>query len=494
MSATVTHLEPSDDLARFEQTAIDALGRIREHIETASCSDGKASGYAPMSDILGSLQIERWIAEGGMTQSSFDEFLQGYLQHSVHLHSPRYIGHQVSVPDYPGALAAMINGFTNNPMAIFEMGPAAASIEFAVTNWMLRKIGWTEQPLPIEGPTDQLHGAGVLTHGGSLANLTALLAARARLAPNAWREGTPPDLAVLTPASSHYSVARAVGIMGLGTDAIYHLPTNRWGVIIPEQLDVALNKAKADGKRVMALNANVCATATGLHDPLLPIAEFCREHNIWLHADGCHGATALLAANARHYLDGIELADSVVWDAHKMMQVPTLCAAVLLKDARDFDRAFSQNASYLAYGSDGEIDDVWHSLPRAVECTKAALGLKIFLMLAFRGESALGQFVDQRYRLTMQFCRQINAHPKFFCPYEPESNILCFRYGSADDPQHDALQDTIREHLLRQHEYHLTAATVSGRRYLRLTVMNRLTDAATISELLNRIEALVPQL
>ncbi len=467
-----------DEFSEYEAAAQAVLRRLGDHINAATKGDLPATGYAPLSQILDHLKIEHWIESGGMDVGCFDQFLNDYLHYSVQFHNPRYIAHQVSIPDYPGALAAMVNGVTNNPMAIYEMGPAAATMEFAVINWMLRKVGWTEQARPGSAPTSN-PGGGVLTHGGSLANLTALLAARARIAPDAWEFGTPRDLAVLVPPTSHYSVARAVAILGLGSRAIYHLGVNRNGVVEADSLASSLDKVQRDGRRCMAVVANTCATATGLHDPLRAIGEFCQAHGIWLHADACHGATALLG-ESRHHLDGIELADSMVWDTHKMMQVPTLCAAVLLKDGADFDRAFHQQASYLAYGHD---QDAYDSLPRAIECTKAALGLKVFLTLAWRGEQALGDYVDNRYRVTAQFHDQIQQRPGFECLCQPESNILCFRYDIDD-----AAQQAIRDELVRTREFHLTSAQVAGQTWLRLTVMNKLTDAGTIDQMLDAIE------
>lgn len=485
MSATHhTGKNDQSEVEVFEKAAVAALARLRAEIEMQRTGTGPATGYAPIREVLRDLKIQKWIDEGGMDPAAFDAFLAGYLNYSVKFHHPGYVAHQVSVPDFPGALGAMINGFTNNPMALYEMGPAAASIEFSVINWMLKKIGWTPQPLP--GSQPSAHSAGVLTHGGSLANLTALLAARARIAPEAWTQGTPDDLAVLVPPSSHYSVNRAVSILGLGARAIYPLAGNALGKIDASRLGETLERVQADGRRCMALVANACSTATGLHDPLRPVGEFCAEHGIWFHVDACHGATALLSRHARHYLEGVELADSMVWDAHKMMQVPVLCAAILLKDARDFERAFQQEASYLAMNE--QDTERYTTLPRTIECTKAALSLKIFLNLAWRGERALGAYVDDRYAMTRNFYRLISERDGFECPYEPESNILCFRYG--DD---DAQQDRIREALLRERSFHLTAATVAGKRYLRLTVMNALSDESTIASLLDMIEARAAQ-
>lgn len=470
------------DFSEIETAATNALALLRDEIARQQAGQGPATGYAPIQEVLDALDAKRWLREGGMDATAFDAFLSEYLNYSVKFHHPGYIAHQVSVPGFPGALATLVNGFTNNPMAVYEMGAGAAALELLVTNWMLEKIGWSPQPVPgaDEEQRDSGYGAGVLTHGGSVGNLTALLAARARIAPEAWTEGCPDDLAVLVPPISHYSVERAVAIMGLGTKAVYTLPGSDIGVINPAGLGDALQKIEADGRRCMALVTNACATATGLHDPLRPVGEFCREHDIWLHVDACHGATALLSEHFRHYLDGIELADSVVWDTHKMMQVPVLCAAVLYRKATDMRQVFQQDANYLALGEDPER---YSAMPYALECTKAALGLKVFLTLAWSGERQLGEYVDDRYAATRRFYDLIRARADFSCPYEPESNILCFRYR--DD---DALQDRIREHLLKKGTFHITTATVAGRRYLRLTVMSPQTSDTTIDGLLDAIE------
>ncbi len=207
----------------------------------------------------------------------------------------------------------------------------------------------------------------------------------------------------------------------------------------------------------MAVVANACATATGLYDPLAEVGAFCRANGLWLHVDACHGASALLSPRYRQRLQGIEQADSIVWDAHKMLRTSSLCTAVLFRDARSFERAFHQEASYLFYGGQSEGVDL---IARTVECTKAPLGLKLFLNLAWRGEQGLGEYVESRYALTREIYDLIRQRAGFECPFEPQSNILCFRYGDDDDRQ-----VAIREHLLREGRFHLSSAVVGGRRY-----------------------------
>jgi hypothetical protein len=157
------------------------------------------------------LDAARWIRDGGMGPDALRDWLPRYLAATVRLQHPGEIAHQVGVPATGAAIADLIHGATNNPMALYEMGAAGATLEREVVDWMLRQVGFGEQ------------GAGVLTHGGSLANLTALLAARAQAAPDAWRRGVREDLALLAPPSVHYSITRAAAMLGLGEAAVVEL-------------------------------------------------------------------------------------------------------------------------------------------------------------------------------------------------------------------------------------------------------------------------------
>jgi L-2,4-diaminobutyrate decarboxylase len=482
-----------NDIAEFEKIATDTLSKLSSYLHEANQAGSHASGYAPMREVLQRLDIENYMHNGGMTRESFEDFLDGYLKNSVQLHSPSYIAHQVSVPDHPGLLSGMINAVMNNPMAIYEMGPAAATLEFVVVNWMLQKIGWVQEPMPDrvdENTHRSSHAAGVLVHGGSLANLTCMLAARAKVAPNAWTDGVPNDLAIMVPRVSHYSNARAIGIIGLGSKAIYPIDVNEWGVVLVESLEATYANIKADGKRCMAVIANASSTATGLHDPLVAMGEFCQKHSLWFHVDACHGATALLSKASKHYFEGVELADSFVWDAHKMMQVPVVCAAALFKSAKDLDAAFHQEASYLAYGENREGFD---AIQRAVECTKSSLSLKIFLNIAFRGEQALGEYVDNRYAMAKVFHGVLSQRENFYVPYEPETNILCFRYQGLDGKASDSLQQKIRFEMMKRKEFHITSVLINDVRYLRVTIMNKLTDEQVLMSLLDKIEELATE-
>ncbi len=422
-----------------------------------------------LARIIEELDLAALVREGGLSGDRLGAFVEAYLGTTTRLHHPAYFGHQAAVPHPTGSLASLIDGFTNNPMAIYEMGPGAASIEFFVLNWMLEKIGWEPAPTEPGEHGDAGHnGGGVLTHGGSLANLTALLAARSRAAPDAWREGSPSDLAVLAPEGSHYSVARAVGILGLGQESIIHLEVDERGAVVPDKLTGAWDRAVRAGRRPFALVANACSTGVGVYDPLEPIGKFCASRGLWFHVDGAHGASALVSAKHRSLLRGVEKADSVTWDAHKMLRTPSLCAALLVRDHRALDSAFQQEASYLFHEKEQPGVDFLH---RAVECTKAGLGLKVFMVLAAMGEAGLAEYVDSEYALTQEAYEYIAGQPDFECPVRPESNILCFRIAGSDREQL-----RIRDALNERGDFYLSSTVFGDRRYLRMVLINPESD------------------
>lgn len=437
-----------------------------------------------LEKLVADLELATRVSAGDLAGENLARFVETYLSSTTRLHHPAYLAHQVATPHYAGALAALIDGFTNNAMAIYEMGPGAASIEYFVINWMLEKVGWQPAPLNVTGqPGDGVWGGGVLTHGGSLANLTALIAARTHLAPQGWLEGNPANLALLAPLESHYSIARAGGILGIGQNAIYPLEVDSNGVILPDRLPAVYKRLKDDGKSAVALVANACSTAVGLYDPLAEIGDFCRENHLWFHVDGAHGAGALVSGKYRVLLTGVEKADSLVWDAHKLMRTPTVCTAVLVRDHRTLDGAFQQEASYLFHDKEQPGFDFIH---RTVECTKAGLGLRFFMTLAALGERGLAEYVERQFDLASAAYAYLNQQADFECAVAPQANILCFRLAGSD-----SLQLKVRDYLTGNGSFYLSTAEFNGKRYLRLALMNPDTGLDDVKRLVDEIRRYV---
>ena len=471
----------------FKENAALAAARLDRYLADSAAGKGKVIDQKPMAGIIETLDLETHIREGGLGGESLDRFVREYLAHTTRLYHPGYFAHQVAPPAALGSIGSLIDGATNNAMAIYEMGPPAAAIEHFMVNTILSKIGWA--PMPNQAEERLKTAGGVLTHGGSLANLTALLAARHALDPNIRERGNPGDLTLMVPASSHYSVAKSAGIMGMGQGELVHLPTDDLGRVDPDGLDRAWAEAADRGKRVVAVVANACSTATGLYDPVDEMADFCEEKGLWFHVDGAHGGCALFTPRHRSCLKGVSRADSMILDAHKMLRTPTVCAAVLVRQARHLDLVFEETASYLFHD---KAQPGFDFIQQAVECTKAGLGLRFFLSFAELGEKGMADYIDTTFDLAARAHDLINGQPDFSCACPPQSNILCFRFtggdsNSRDSNSSDEIQLAIRDRLIEEGQFYISSAEVGGTRWLRIVVLSPHSTLAHIEALLNSI-------
>lgn len=457
-----------------------ALGNF---YEKSISGEGRVIQQPPMSELIADLKLSSLVKEGGLTGEKLAQFMDKYLSAITQIYHPANIAHQQAVPNYMAALAGLVDNFVSSDGSIYELGPASVSIEYFLINWLLEKVGWKPAPLDPGTEKDERFGGGILTHGGSIANLTALIAARTQIAPDVWEKGNPDNLALLVPAEAHYSIARAIGIMGMGHTSLYPLEVDERGVIIPDRLEDSYQQAESDGKQILALVANACSTAAGLYDPIQEIGAFCRERNLWFHVDGAHGGSVLISQKYRHLMRGIELADSLTLNAHKLMRVTAFCTALLVRDARNLDGAFTQEGSYIFHEKDQPGYDFIH---RTIECTKPVLGLKLFMVLAAGGEARLGEYIDRQYDLTIKAYEYLHSLDDFFCPVKPQSNILCFQVKGLDDG-HLALRDK----LLARGNFYISSTSINNQRYLRLTLTNPATNMDVIKRLVHEIRDLI---
>jgi L-2,4-diaminobutyrate decarboxylase len=466
----------------FEADAEIVVQALSDYYERSVAGEGPVIHQLPLGELVADMELPSLVQEGGLSGEKLSRFMDSYLSALTRIYHPANIAHQQAVPHYMVALAGLVDNFVSSDGSIYELGPASVTIEYFLINWFLEKVGWTPAPLNPQQSTGGTYGGGILANGGSLANLTALIAARTRLAPEVWQEGNPGDLALLAPAETHYSVARAAGILGLGNRAVYPLAVDEWGVVLPDRLPDACARVEAEGKRVVALIANAGTTAAGLYDPLEEIGAFCRRRDLWFHVDAAHGGPAILTKRYRDLLRGIDLADSVAMNMHKLGRVTAFCTALLVRDARSLDEAFTQEASYLFYEKEQPGYDFLH---RTIECTKPVLGLKLFMVLAAMGEAGLGEYIERQFDLTTQVYEYLQGLPDFSCPVAPQSNILCFQADRvADAPL------VLRDMLLKRGNYYVSTAVLNGQRYLRLTLNNPATTLDEIKGLVREIREL----
>ncbi len=423
--------------------------------------------------------MEYWENKFENEQDDPEELFSDVLNRSIHLHNPKYMGHQVSPALPQAALSDFLSSFLNNSLAVYEMGSTGIAMEQIVIKILTSAIGMTDS------------ADGVLTSGGTLGNLTALLAARqVKSKNNIWKEGTEKEGSpvFMVPDESHYSIERAVRIMGLGDSGIIKVPVNKNHKLDIKIIERYYLNAIEEGKNVISLTANACSTSLGLFDPLDELADFCEEKDLWFHVDAAHGGPAAFSKKYKHLVSGIEKADSVVIDFHKMLMHPSLITAVLFKEGNNSYRTFSQKANYL-WESRNEKE--WFNPgKRTLECTKNAMSLKVFLTLKTFGIKLFDDTVTILFDLGKRFGELIKERKNFNLAEAPESNIVCFRYqhDSIHNENLNTLNKKIRQAIIEDGEYFIVQTEIDGNIFFRTCLMNPFTTEKELNGLLDKIE------
>ncbi|WP_282075396.1 pyridoxal phosphate-dependent decarboxylase family protein [Maribacter aquivivus] len=406
-----------------------------------------------------------------------DLFLE-ITKRTTYVHHPNYMGHQVSPPAPITALTGLISSLLNNGTAVYEMGMSSNAIERIIIELICKKIGF-----------DNASG-GFLTSGGTLANLTALLSARKAITKrDIWNEGNQNQLGIMVSEEAHYCVDRAARIMGLGEQGIIKVPVTKEFRMDTDLLESKFKEAKEKGIEIFAIIGSAPSTATGIFDDLEVIGEFAKKQNIWFHVDGAHGGAGIFSKKYKHTLKGIELADSVVIDGHKMMMMPALTTALLYKNVVNANATFSQKADYLL--TDSEHEDWYNSGKRTFECTKNMMAIHWFTLLKLYGEEVFDANVTHLYDLGAHFAHLIEKEQNFELALQPMSNIVCFRYCPADmDEEHiNALNPKIRQSLLEDGEFYIVQTKLKDTHYMRITVMNPFTTDQHFKALIKKIKS-----
>ena len=461
-------LEKAYDVEAFRQLGHELIDLMASHLE--ALQSGKDPIAIPYEDPEDQLRFWQQDLQKGGTPLAFFEQV---LQRSTRVHHPRYIGHQVGVPALLSTLAGMLSDLLNNGMAIYEMGMVSTALERLVLEFMAQQIGYE-------------NGGGCLTSGGSLANLTALLAARKAKAPSpVWEAGHAEKLAVFVSEEAHYCIDKAARIMGLGDEGIILIPSDDRFKIRLDVLQQQLEASKAKGYHPIAVIGCAASTSTGSYDDLNALADFAEQHQLWFHIDGAHGGAVIFSEKYKHLAAGIERADSVIIDFHKLMLTPALNTAIVFKEEKDSYKTFQQEAHYL--WTLQQAPEWYHSGKKTFECTKLMLSMKFYILLRTYGPDLFRDYVETVYNKARIFAQMLKQHPSFELALEPESNIVNFRFVSPDVVDLNQLNAQILKELITDGRFYIVQTVIRGKRYLRSTIMNAFTQEADFKHLLGEI-------
>src|SRR6185503_1882200 len=272
---------------------------------------------------------------------------------------PGYFAYIPGSGTWPSALGDLIASGLNMDVGSWGLSAGPSQLEVVVLDWFKQWIGY-----PAEA-------AGLLTSGGSAANMTALACARESLV------GTMSDrLVVYCADQAHSSNARAARILGFRPDQVRVLPVDEHFRMRPDALRAAMDADVGAGREPLFVGAAAGATSTGAVDPLREIGEVCRERGVWFHVDAAYGGFTALTERGRAALAGIELADSVTLDPHKWLYQPYECGCLVVRDGDALRAAFAITPDYLRDSHVG--DEGVNFADRGLQLTRTSRALKVW--------------------------------------------------------------------------------------------------------------------
>ena len=402
------------------------------------------------------------------------ERLGDLMAQSMNPAHPGYMGHMDPLPSTASIVGDWAAAALNNNMLSVEMSPALSRLEPQLLAEIARMFGLGAQ------------AGGLLTSGGSLANLQALTVARnVKLdCLQGGLAGGPPAV-IFASELAHTSIQKAAMVLGLGVDGVVLVPTNARAQIDGDGLEAKIQAARAMGKRPFAVVATAGTTVTGNIDPLPAIASIARHHDLWFHVDAAYGGAIAFSPTHRSRLAGIEQADSITFNPQKWLYVTKTCASVLFRDLGVLHSHFRVAAPYM----NAEAD--WANLGElSVQGTRHADVLKLWLTLAHLGKAGCAVLIDASYALTEHFVAQVRQRPYLELASEPEMNVVCFRGcpGALPSDHGDGWNQALQQHLLNQHQIFLSLPRLRGRRWLKAVLLNPFTTADQVTDLFLAID------
>ncbi len=409
--------------------------------------------------------------EGRPLEEVYSEMLEDIYAHVLLAQHPRSFS---CVPSNASLLSWMGDAMTAayNPHASCRTNaPAADLVEKRLIRWMCDRAGYPEE------------AGGLFVSGGSMANLTALTAARdARLS---FEERS--RAVVYVSDQTHVSAAKGLHIIGFDWSQVRMIPTDDRFRMDLKALKTEVEKDRKEGKKPFAVIASAGTTNTGSVDPMKGIAAICREYGMWMHVDGAFGASALLSETYRPLLEGIEESDSLSWDAHKWMMQTYSCSVVLVRDKSDLVRSFAAHPEYLkdAESSEEQVE-FWDLGP---ELTRPARGLKLWLTLQTVGSKGMEEVFDHGCALAELAEERIRQEPEWEIMAPASLGVVNFRYAP-DCVQSEAERDRMNQEIsyaITESGFAQVFTTIlDGKKVLRMCTINPDTTKEDICNTIDR--------
>ena len=463
---------PPEEVRRIGYLAADAIAEHRARLESRPVF-GKIGGSAGL--------FEGPAPEEGIPVEETLAFVREHvLPFPMGNSHPRFFGFINATADPVGVMADSLAS-AMNPNC-WGGDHAAVHVEKQVIGWLAASFGF---------PPD---AEGILVSGGSMANFTALAAARRAMTPGNVREdglaGTDrPRLTVYASDQVHACVDKAVDLLGIGTRQLRRLPADERFRIRPADVARAIAQDRAAGFLPAIVVGNAGTVNTGAIDPLSELADLCAREGLWFHVDGAYGAMATLSPALAPLFAGMERADSVAADPHKWLYVPYEAGATLVRQPGRLGATFRKFPEYLASDAESPFPGPAWFAERGVELSRGFKALKVWMGWKTHGRRGYAAAIENDVRLARFLSDEVDRRPDFERLADTVLSIANFRYrpagSSLPEPELDAVNRRIVNRLVGAGSFFLAPTVLKGRTALRVCIVNFRTKEEDLTFLLD---------
>lgn len=470
MPVSLRHLFHPDNHAAYLASIVDAAHHLTGH---ASRTPGRPLTGTPPCEAaarVAEVDLDTPLGGGGQVLTELSEL---WLNDAIWFHEPTAAAHLNCPVVIPALMAEVLISGVNASLDTFDQSVGATFIERHLIDWTATRIGFGET------------ADGIFTTGGTQSNLQALLLARAQAGP---QEGATGDrLRIFASADSHFSVGKAARLLGLGAAAVIAVPVDGARRMDVRALAQALADSRERGEVAMAVVATAGTTDFGAIDPLSAMADLARRHGAWFHVDAAYGGGLLASTTRRHWLRGIELADSVALDYHKTWFQPVSASALVVRNGSHLGHV-TWHADYLNPKDSAHPNQVDKSL----QTTRRFEALKLWMTLRVMGADTIGAYLDRVIELATEIATELVSMPDIEVAAAPQLSTVVFRYRPTGLPETEVtrINAAVRHELFDGGEALVAATKVDGASYLKLTLLNPLATREDILAIIARIRVL----
>jgi aromatic-L-amino-acid decarboxylase len=379
----------------------------------------------------------------------------------THWQNPNFFAFFPANSSYPSVLAEMLTAALGQQGMIWETSPAAAELEERVMEWLKQMCGLPD------------HWTGVIQDTASASTLAALLTAREKVTGfRVNEEGflATDKLRVYCSTETHSSIEKAVKIAGIGRKNLIKIPVDENFAMQSSALRDAIEADLEAGFQPLCVIATIGTTGSTAVDPIREIGEICKKHYIWLHVDAAYSGTALVLPEMRHFADGLELADSYVFNPHKWMFTNFDCSAYFVRDPEMLIRTFEILPEYLKTRTRGQVNDYrdW-----GVALGRRFRALKLWFVIRNFGVEGIRQKVRLHLELAQWLADKIRQSAEFELLAPVDFSLVCFRYlpsGITDEIRINEINERLLQTLNASGKLYMTHTKLNGKYTLRMVI------------------------